>query len=90
MPELEAEIREGIIADIKVCRGAPCGATWEAVKRVIGIAAEDAAARIGLVTQFFCTADSANWDPVHGKSPLHYAGELHSRALERAVGRFYH
>ncbi len=76
-----------MIAEVHVLRGAPCGATWEAAKRVIGLTADEAITRIGLITQFFCTANPANWDPVYGKSPLHFAGELHSRAMERGVGR---
>ena len=86
MPEFEVEIKDGSISDIIIVRGAPCGATWDAVKRVIGATAEDAVSRIGLVTQFFCTANPANWDPIYGKSALHFAGEVHSKAMERAVG----
>jgi hypothetical protein len=48
---------------------------------------EEAVVRIGLETQFFCTADPSGWDPIHGKSPVHFAGEIHSRALRKAAGR---
>ncbi len=36
-------------------------------------------------TQFFCTANPAGWDPIYGKSPVHFAGEIHSAALRRAL-----
>jgi hypothetical protein len=41
--------------------------------------------RIGLETQYFCSADPSGWDPIHGKSPVHFAGEVHSAALKRAL-----
>ena len=66
-------------------RGAPCGATWEAAKRMKGVPLSDAAVRIGLETQFFCHANPAGWDPISGKSPVHFAGEIHSKALKKAL-----
>ncbi|MGD8366248.1 MAG: DUF166 family (seleno)protein DfsP [Desulfobacterales bacterium] len=84
-PEFEARIEDGRVASIRVLRGAPCGATWEAAKRVEGLPAEEAVVRIGLEVQFFCTADPAGWDPIYGKSPVHFAGDVHSAALKRAV-----
>lgn len=85
MPEFEVTIENGMITSLNVLRGASCGATWEAARRVTGSTVEDAISRIGLETQFFCSANPANWDPVYGKSALHYAGELHSRAMEMAI-----
>lgn len=78
---------EGIIERIEVLRGAPCGATWEAAKRMKGLNVKDAMIHIGLQTQFFCTADPAGWDPMYGKSPVHFAGEIHKAAFKKALGR---
>jgi len=41
--------------------------------------------RIGLEVQFFCSADPAGWDPIYGKSPVHFAGNVHAKALEKAI-----
>ena len=68
-----------------VKRGAPCGATWEAARKIIGMSVEEAAVRIGLEVQFYCSADPAGWDPIHGKSPVHFAGKVHAKALEKAI-----
>lgn len=84
-PEFAVEIKDGMIADVKVIRGAPCGATWEAARRLIGHSAEDATRKIGLDTQFYCSADPAGWDPIYGKSPVHFAGRMHSKALQKAI-----
>ena len=84
-PEFDARIEDGRVAEIHVVRGAPCGATWEAAKRVVGLPVEEAVVRIGLDVQFFCTADPSGWDPIYGKSPVHFAGNVHSTALSRAI-----
>jgi len=79
------EITDGKLTTINVLRGAPCGATWEAAKRIIGVSVDDAPVRMGLDTQFFCTANPAGWDPIYGKSPVHFAGKVHSKALIKAL-----
>ncbi len=70
---------------MEVLRGAPCGATWEAAPRVIGMPVDQAAVRIGLEVQYLCVADPAGWDPIHGKSPVHFAGKVHQQAFLRAL-----
>lgn len=82
------EVKDGKLARVTVVRGAPCGATWEAAARVVGLRVEEAVIRIGLETQFFCAADPAGWDPLYGKSPVHFAGDVHSAALKKAVEDF--
>ena len=79
----------GKIANIEVIRGAPCGATWQAARRIIGLAPADAVVRIGLAVQFFCSADPSAWDPITGHSPVHFAGEFHMAAARRALKRFF-
>jgi hypothetical protein len=76
---------QGRIAEVAVVRGAPCGASWEAAQRVSGLAPEEALERIGLEVQFFCRADPSGWDPLHGKSPVHFAGHVHRAALRQAL-----
>jgi hypothetical protein len=66
-------------------RGASCGASWEAAARIAGMTPEEAVSRIGLETQFFCVADPSGWDPMYGKSPVHFAAEVHRAGLERAL-----
>ena len=70
---------------IEVLRGAPCGATWAAADKLIGQPAVDVATRMGLEVQFFCSADPAGWDPLFGRSPVHFAGKIHRAALESAL-----
>lgn len=84
-PEYEVDIEDGIITDVRVIRGASCAATWEAGKKLIGTPAEDGARKMGIESQFFCFADPSNWDPIYGKSPVHFAGKIHSKAMEAAI-----
>ena len=84
-PEFDVTVTDGKISAVEVRRGAPCGATWEAARRMKGRSVEEAPLRIGLDTQFFCTADPSNWDPIWGKSPVHLAADLHRAALTAAL-----
>jgi len=84
---VDADVVDGKIQRITVQRGAPCGATWEAAQKMIGQDATDAPTRFGLEVQFFCSADPAGWDPIHGKSPVHFAGHIHQAALKKALNR---
>lgn len=84
-PRFQVVLKEDAIALVLVVRGAPCGASWRAGDRVAGLPTEVAAVRFGLETQFFCAADPAGWDPLSGKSPVHFAGEVHKKALEQAI-----
>ena len=84
-PEFEIEIVDEKISAIRVVRGAPCGATWSAANRLIGHPVADAVRKIGLETQFFCFADPSGWDPIHGKSPVHFAGKIHAKMLAGAI-----
>lgn len=84
-PKFVVEVGDGKLVSVKVLRGAPCGATWDAANRVEGLPLEEAVTRLGLETQFYCSADPAGWDPMYGKSPVHFAGEVHIAALKRAL-----
>ena len=84
-PEFRVAVQNGKISSVEVVRGAPCGATWEAAGRLIGHPIDDAVRKIGLDTQFYCSANPAGWDPINGKSPVHFAGKIHSKELAKAI-----
>ena len=85
MPEFSVKVVGGKLDHIKVLRGAPCGATWDAAERVLGLPAQEVAVRLGLEVQYFCVADPSAWDPISGKSSVHLAGEFHKAALKKAL-----
>lgn len=84
-PEYLVFLENGRIAKVEVIRGAPCGASWPAAEKIIGLTPAEAVTRIGLETQYVCTADPSNWDPFYGKSPVHFAADVHAAALKRAL-----
>ncbi len=84
-PEIKIMENGGYVEGVKVIRGAPCGATWDAAEKVKGLSLEDAAVRFGLEVQFFCTADPASWDPITGKSPVHIAADIHTASFNRFI-----
>jgi len=79
------KVVDGIMTQINVLRGAPCGATWETARRVEKLPVDEAIVRIGLDVQYYCVADPAGWDPIYGKSPVHLAGKFHTAALKKAL-----
>ena len=84
-PELTVQTDGKKITGVQVKRGAPCGGTWQAAGRIIGCPIDQAAVRLGLEIQYCCTADPSDWDPIYGKSPVHFAGHIHRRAMETAL-----
>ena len=86
-PEYQVELSQGIIRDIKVIRGAPCGASWDVLAEVTGVPVAEALILLPRLVQYHCTANPGRFDPVTGKSPVHYAGYVHRAALQKACAR---
>ena len=83
-PELIITEENGRINRIEVMRGASCGATWLAATRVIGMSLAEALIAYPREVQYLCVADPAAFDPISGKSSVHYAGHVHGAALKKA------
>ncbi len=66
-------------------RGAPCGATWAAMVDIVGCQLDDALHKLPLKVQQNCYANPAAFDPISGKSSVHYAGYVHIAALKKAI-----
>ncbi len=85
IPEYEITLENNRIATIDVARGASCGATWLVLPKLLGCTQEEALERVAREVQFLCQADPSSFDPVSGHSPLHFAGNIHTKALETAL-----
>jgi hypothetical protein len=85
LPEFKIEVEADRIKSIAVKRGAPCGATWDVLARVIGLPVQEAITTLAREVQYICYADPSSFDPISGKSPLHYAGDVHAAALKKAL-----
>jgi hypothetical protein len=53
--------------------------------RVIGLPLDEAISTLAREVQYICYADPSAFDPISGKSPLHYAGDVHAAALKKAL-----
>ena len=84
-PEYKVELDGTIIVDIEVVRGAPCGASWETLSEIIGLSVDQALILLPRLVQYHCTANPSRFDPVSGKSPVHYAGHVHRAALKKSI-----
>ncbi len=84
-PEFDVTVKDGKISEVTVHRGAPCGATWDVLANVFGTEVEESLSLLPREIQYICVADPSGFDPISGKSPLHYAGHVHRAALEKAI-----
>jgi len=75
-PRFELKIESGVIKKVKVITTAPCGATFEVAKKLIGLNIEEAPQKAGLYAQFYCTGK---------KDTLHCAGMMHLNALKEKI-----
>ncbi|HOT07625.1 MAG: Thymidylate synthase [Methanosaeta sp. PtaB.Bin039] len=80
-PELKVRTSGGLIEDIEVIRGSPCGATWHAASALVKKTVAEAPSQTGLFCQQYpCRA-------VRGTpGGIHTSGDLHKDAMERALG----
>ena len=85
LPEYEITLTNGQITAIQIHRGASCGATWLSLPKLMGCSIEEALEKVAREVQFLCQADPSSFDPITGHSPLHFAGNVHTKALEKAL-----
>ncbi len=79
-PDIKVATKDGLISNIEVIRGAPCGSTWHMAKNLIGSEIHDAPAKGGLlVQQYPCRAIRGT------RSGIHKAAKLHKEAVEKAL-----
>jgi hypothetical protein len=80
VPEVIINTNSGLITNVKIIRGAPCGSTWHMTKGLVGTKIEEAPARAGLlIQQYPCRAGRGN------KGGIHKAAKLHKESVERAL-----
>jgi len=79
-PEVIINTNNGLITNVKIIRGAPCGSTWHMAKGLVGTKIEEAPARAGLlIQQYPCRAVRGN------KCGIHKAAKLHKESVEKAL-----
>ena len=79
-PELEVEVEDGKIRDVKVKRAAFCGATYYVAEKIKGLSVEEAPTKAGYYTQIFpCLASRGH------EGGIHKAARAHKRAVEKAI-----
>jgi hypothetical protein len=79
-PEVVINTNNGLIMNVEIIRGAPCGSTWHMAKGLVGKKITEAPARAGLlIQQYPCRAMRGN------KGGIHKAAKLHKESVERAL-----
>ncbi len=79
-PEVKIRTKNGIISNLEVIRGAPCGSTHHMAGGLIGTSIKDAPSLAGLIVQQYpCRAQRGT------KGGIHKAAQLHKKAVEKAL-----
>ncbi len=79
-PELEIEVENGVIKDVKVKRSAFCGATYYVAEKIRGLRVEEAPSKAGYYTQIYPCMASRGID-----GGIHKAARAHQKAVEKAL-----
>jgi hypothetical protein len=85
-PGLKVEVVDGEVNCVDVLRGAPCGSTHYMAEKLPGTSIDDAKPRAGTLVQIYPCLASRRVDRFFGDSPIHVAGKLAEKALEKALG----
>lgn len=85
IPEYRITLRGNRISAIEVVRGASCGASWLVLPKLLNRTPAEALEIVAREVQYLCQADPSSFDPVSGHSPLHFAGNIHFKALQKAL-----
>ncbi len=85
-PGLEVEVIDGEVRCVDVLRGAPCGSTHYMAEKLPGTKVGDALPRAGTLVQIYPCLASRKVDRFFGDSPIHVAGKIAEKALEKALG----
>jgi hypothetical protein len=84
-PRLEVETEGGMVTNVDVHRGAPCGSTWFMAEKLVGSGVEDAGAKAGTLVQIYPCLASRRVERLLGDAPIHIAGNIAKKAVEKAL-----
>jgi hypothetical protein len=84
-PQLEVESEAGVVKNVAVLRGAPCGSTWFMAERLAGTGVEETGAKAGTLVQIYPCLASRRVERLLGDAPIHIAGHIAKKAVEKAL-----
>lgn len=76
IPKFRLKVEGNIVVEADVLSSAPCGASYEVAREIVGLDVDRALERAGLVAQFHCLSN---------RDGIHKAGRIHSLAVKRAL-----
>jgi len=81
-PVFRISVADGVISEVRVIRGSPCGASWWVASQLVGTPVAEAPSKAGLlVQQYPCRA-------VRGtRGGIHRSAEIHKKAVLAALAR---
>jgi hypothetical protein len=84
-PLLKAKVTDGVVRDVEVSRGSPCGSTWVTAHEVKGLRADDLDREVWRSHRGYpCTA-TTHIDPEMGEMFLNLSGQIILDAVRDAI-----
>ncbi len=84
MPVFRISVEGGVVSDVGVIRGSPCGASWWVASQLPGTPVADAPAKARLLAgQYLCRALRGT------RCGIHRSAEIHKKAVEAALADGY-
>jgi hypothetical protein len=86
-PELQINLRDKIIKEIKILRGSPCGSTYYMSERISGLEKNQAGKRAGLLIQTFPCLASRSSSSISKKPLIHIAAHIAMAAVLKSLSK---
>lgn len=92
-PRFQVKInrRTRVIESVEVQRGSPCGSTWHAAERIVGMSADEAVPRAGLICMHYPCLASMQMELIDKglyNTLMHLSGQIFNEELEPQVSPF--
>jgi hypothetical protein len=84
-PSIRIKVSGEKVECVDVLRGAPCGSTWYLAEKLPGTNTNEASSRGGTLVQIFPCLASRKTDRVLQDTPIHVAGYLAKKAVEKSL-----
>lgn len=86
-PELQIELKDDTIEEIRILRGSPCGSTDYMSERILGLEKNQAGKRSGLLIQIFPCLASRSISSISKKPLIHSAARIAMTAVLKSLSK---
>jgi len=85
MPEFRIKVVDGMVENVEVKRGSPCGCSWFVAENLKGVKVTESVEKAGLLHHNYPCMASMQWDNTLGETIMHVAGYKTKNAVRDAL-----